>query len=369
MNQPDQSDLPSLITKALDEHEKIIVFTQEWAQIRKSILNDKRTEFSTNPFSHFKNESFVIKTWFKFPRISITDHYPPIIAIQKEGKQIVIKTDGSYQYNALHDQFTMQGIIHSLESSGDFGDIHLVKTFRILPDKYRTVIVYGKSTLEELIPFSGMDKIILVREEDLLRKVKFPIVSGLLKCFTETPDSAIGLEYLNFKTFLHPKTLESNLLFLEHSGCISKVRADEQKVIIHKKGTIPDDLEFHAIPEGEYKISTLVTHLRIQREDLFPLLKKYENNGLIFSYSPGNNVRLWKYNDELTYDLFRKTIDRMQEEAILLDEIINVGELAINRFLDQKIEQYCLREKAQAILLGEDGGLTEINPRSKSMAG
>jgi len=328
-------------------------------------VKGSRITFTKNPFFPIETENvFILKDHFSFPVLRRIDHLPPVLAAQKEGTPLIICPDGSYNYYLLHDQLTMQEISHTLETSGDKGRLHLMRVPSYV-EGYEKAVVYGSVPLDYLMCYHNLDLIVLVRNESIAT-VKLELIGALMDCFSEIPDSALSVEYLSIKTSAHPRSVLRALMFMEYSGCAKKVRADNRVVSIHKKGSIPDDLEFHSIPEGEHRVSALIRNLRIPREDLFTLLKKYEKKGLIFSYVPGPSLNLWGLKDEMTEEIYAQTVDTIMREEEFITNVENMGEFFLNNFLEERIQNHCLGNNVNAKIYSEDNSIS-LSPHSKKL--
>lgn len=409
-----ESPIPKLITEALKTHEKIIIFTQDpnvirdfiteepgrftvksseahWGgrllrhpKIQRGILadgvkasvvdegpadigidRDARIVFSKDPFREIPKNAFVIKDTFSFPKVRSEDHFPPILAIQREGQPIAICADGVGDFIRLHDQFVMQEIKHSLDGHQEVLAIHLMKRPSFITGIPKAV-VYGFVEIEELITLNLFDEIILVRPKEIPAFIKPPFIRKILQCFTDTPTMALSEEYIGFKTLSHPGSIKKALLFLERIGAVVRARMDTQRVVIHKKGAIPDDISFHAIPEGEHSVGSLMKQLRIPRENVISLLKRYEGNGLIFSYIPVRNHTLWILGQEVADDQYDPMLHRIYEEESVIARMISEGEATLNSILNEKIERHCTTHGTDAVLINF-GKVETISPKQREL--
>lgn len=412
--------LSKLITEALQKHSKVLVFTHNEEEVKKLFLdepgrwtiignenlwnrkgfdNEKVTtgqasegfkvglswerngdnpgfigtgnsqtqiivskQLSFHPSA--RGQYYIIKDWTPLPQIKIETHYPPLLAIQKEKTPLLIFCESKQHYYDLHDQFVMQEIDHSIQTSGEFKSIHLIYEPRYI-EKYPKVLIYGYKPLSALFPFHASDLLILVRPQDVHAPVKSDSFHTLLRCFAEAPESALSSDYIGLKTFMHPRTIEKMLLFLQRVGCVHKSYQDRSKIVIHKTKTIPNDIEFNLIPEGSFKINELVNYCRIPRASVFNMLKKYEGNGIVFSYSQSRLQTIWTFRKALTLESFQETWANLQQEEFLLKEWENIGEIAINRYLEEQIQTYCVASKRQAMIQGIDQQWNVIDPCGK----
>lgn len=352
------------IGKTLDGY-KIGLVNPESAEIglNARVANEK-IYFTKNPFDSIPEKTFIIKDHFSFPKLSKVSHFPPIIALQKEGRNLLLCPDGVHDYISLHDQFSMQGIEHSIETSGEIKAPHIVKSLSFMKD-FSGAVVYGYRPFEELFKLNNLEKIVLVRPLDFFHVIRFEKVQKVMRCFTEMAEFGISPEYIGFKTFLHPDTVTKILQFMNYGGFVQRLRTDGEMISIYKKGTAPDSIEFHSIPEGTFKIHALIKHLQIAREDLFPLLKKYEKNGLIFSYLPTNNLKLWKMSREMMQSDFQTLIQQMSQEQSMIEDFIGNEEEKTNAFLEDRIQKHCINKKSEAILFNS-GETIVINPNPQS---
>lgn len=407
--------LTKLITEALQKHDKVLVLTQDHKLVKDFLLDEpgrwnvtidprwwdkeefrdeKITEGKTKEgykvgidyegedgciserggrfiFScRYKNSSEknipIFKNHFTFPEIKKETNYSPILAIQKEEGPLCLIPESIHQYHLLHDQLTLQGITHSLDSSGDNKSVHLMKFPRYIKG-YKTAVVYGLRPMQELMCLHPFETVVIVQPEDVTAYYRLDVINTLAKCFNETPDCALSADYLNFKTFINPKTIERNLMIMEMAGCVTRVRTDSESIIIEKRGQAPDAIEYHAIPEGTWRISKLLNHLRLPREELLPLLKRYESNGLIFSYTNAPALKLWRWRADPIVNRLKQVIDFFHEDQILLNDLVKFGESALNRWIEKKIEDHCLSFHSQAVVISIDGRQTLINPAGAAL--
>lgn len=327
-----------------------------------------RILFTKNPLIELPEKTFIIKDHFSFPKLDKKAHLPPILAMQKIAKNIILCPDGIHSYLALHDQFCMQGIDHSLETSGEMKSTHLINAIDYLDSSaHEAVVIYGFKRFQQLFKLHNFDKLVLIRPYGALVGFNYEHVEKIYRCFSELPEFGLTSEFIGFKIVMHPKTVKKVLDFLSFAGSIIRVRTDQQQITIYKRGTAPDSLEFHSIPEGTFKIASLVKHLQISRADLFPLLKKYEANGLIFSYTPSDNTKLWALKKELTSGEFQDAMRTFAKEEALIEDFIGKEDEAVNSFLEERIQTYCLNNKSEAIF-HHAGDTVAINPTAKNFA-
>lgn len=335
--------------------------------IAKSNSSTGRILFCKNAFWDVQSFSFIVKDRFSFPKIKTTAHLPPIMAIQKEKPPIAIVCESAQQYHNLHDQLVMQEIDHSLDTSGEFKPIHLMLYPRYI-EGYDKAIIYGFKPVSAILPFHNFEQLIWVRQDDVRITVNWEKLQMLLRCFAEAPDSALSTDYFAMKTLLHPSTIDRNLLFLLRCGVVSRVLHNDAHVILHKNRAIPNDLDFAMIPEGEYSVQKLLTHMKIPREDLFPLLKRYEGQGLIFSYSPKRIASLWKFERELSREKFHESLEALQGEDLFLSDLIQIGEIELDRYLERTIQRHCLANNKTAVILQEEAEDCFVKGSSQSLA-
>lgn len=412
--------LAKRVTKVLKKHGKVLVFTQDEDEIRRFLIEepgrwnveineiywdksvfrnqlscegnlcegykfaigdnllcldggkvglDKNSDviFSKNPFRKITEKTFIIKDLISFPRIRREDHLPPILAIRKEGTPIVFKCDGIASYHALHDQFTMQGIDHSVFTSGEVKPIHL--TWKCLyGTKADKVVVYGLTPIHELAAFNDCRELIIVRPTEVVSAAQPGQIKAISRCFADTPTMALTADYIAFKTFLHPSSVKKALFFMHRAGSVVRVRKEESRIIIHKTGPMPKEIEYHSIPEGTYSISALVKHLRIQREGLFDLLKKYEGKGLVFSYAPTKAQTLWLWKKAVEDNQYETTLSEIQQEETLLTAMESGDDMILNVMLEDRIQKHCLGSGTEAEFVMFDQ-IIAISPRPHKFEG
>jgi hypothetical protein len=310
-----------------------------------------RLVFTKNPFFAPNHKSYIIKTELSFPPTSIEPHLPPLLAIQKNTDSgIVFINRSKHDYNGLHDQLIMQDIEHSLGSSGERKGIHLVWPPKFLEGD--NIILYDMKHCQELFAYHGFKAVTVVRNIDQNVNLKFDDLHRILSVFTEVPHSAINVDFIAVKVWLHPKTILKCMAFLVEAGCLAPVRTDDGRIQVYKKGPGPkNDALFHRIPEGEMSAYSLANHLQINRTELFSLLKGYEGSGIIFSYVIQKNQKLWKYIQELTREKYAETIERIRDTNVFLESLMSQGEKFLNSYLEEKIQRLCLERAFEAELV------------------
>lgn len=313
----------------------------------------KRIVFTKRPLIP-KKGSTIVKEYFSYPKFKIVDSYASLVAV-KNYPQLFIRAEDNVNYNFLHDQLSMAGVHHSVDTE-EPKDVMVSLSGR--PKPGMVALLYGFHSIMELMRFHECSEIILVNP---INNITPPLRSlqYIMAVFNENPASVLSTEYIAFRTMANPETVKKHLRFLMMSGCVKRARADNQQITINKKTSVKA-IEYQMIPEGTHTISKLISHLRIQRHELFPLLKKYEGD-LIFSYLPAVTTSFWVAIRDMTEATYFSSKERFQVEQQDLINLQLLGSQFINEKLDRMIERYCVSSKARATLW-RAGVCTVIDP-------
>lgn len=319
----------------------------------------KRLTITKNPFRPIQARSVVIKDFFLFPQINSADIYPPMtfIAANKNKKTAIISSDNKAFYD-LHNQLVMNDIPHGLNEDAQ---LSIFNSTSYIND-YDMVACYKRPIVPVLMPLHDCGSITIIGNRGITPKWEH--CETIMKCLAQTPMSAQTFEFLAYQTLLHPRTLKDTLNFLCLTGSVKEIYPNGDVVIIQKKGKAPDDLNFHAIPEGTWTVAHLISHLKIKKEELFKLLKQFEGNGLIFSYAPSPHKVLWTIGIELSQEKYAKTIQTLTLNNQWLSEMDVNATLFINRHVEKYAQLHAKNYGIKAYF-HKEGIIEVIDPIGK----
>ena len=317
----------------------------------------KRLTITNDPFCTLNG--VVVADELTFPKVELINSMNVLFAI-KHHPVVTIACENRAQYHAVHDQLSMLNIEHSLQSEEDVKNVHLTTNLVSAPG--RTLVLYGVLAISVLMKAHSSGKIVIIGERSPFIS-PYSALNSVLSVISEMSHSAVSMTYLSFQTLMSPAILKQALFMLRLMGCVKKVDVDEGRVVIQKKGEFPNDIEFHTIPEGTFTVRKLMSVLKVNREGVFPLLKKYENRGLIFAYNPAPGQTLYAIGDKvLEPQRYEAYTDAWRHNLSMLNDLERSGAEFLNRHLERCIEKH----GGGYIYRGNN--VREINPKGTSLS-
>lgn len=304
-----------------------------------------RVIFTKNPWFPTKHGDAVLKDWFRFPTIKIVDNKSYLHFIDFH-PSCFIKTESVHEYNRLHDLLSFQNIEHSTGFE-DFKSIHVAHSPRYTA-KHTALLYVGAELPQRMMGFHNCEEIYLVEDINMYR-MEYRELKEIEKIFIENPMMGIHPDFVAFRIGLHPASIKRMLNFLCLCGVLKKAHSDSQTITLFKMAKKEDEF-YDRIPQGTFTISTLAKHLRIDRQEVIPILKKYEVH---ITYVPASEKQLYIHVNGLNDTQYRKALDATTEMHRIYGELANNAERYINRYIETKIEKHCKESSSKAVLFAE----------------
>jgi len=304
-----------------------------------------RVIFTKNPWFKITNEDAVIGDRFRYPTIKIVNHNSYLHFIDFH-PSCFIKTESVHEQNRLHDLLSFQNVDHSTGFE-DFKTIHVGSTPRF-SDKHQSLLYVGADMPQMMMGMHMFKEIFLVEDLNMYR-MEYRDLKEIEKIFIENPMMGLHPEFVSFRIGMHPNNVKRLMNFLCLCGVLKKAHSDSQTITIHKLAKNQDEF-YDRIPQGTFTIGTLAKHLRIDRKDVIPILKKYDVH---ISFIPTNEKQMYIYANGLTDVNYKKAIDANSNMYRIYGEMAHDAEKFINRFIETKIEKHCKESNSKAVLLTE----------------
>lgn len=399
-----KGNIPKKITQLRDEYERVVVFTQDenlvldflvnqpgrflvgcnetyWDKPRHNKICDgalmpsfkvgvtqfnkpcdvgldrdgRDVVFTANPFFNLRRTDAIVKTKFRFPKVKHTPEFKLMDAYELL-KPVGILFESKQKLIKVHDWMIINDAKHSLTSEEEATVTLALHNERVSADKH--IYFTFNPNVEMLFPHFKNKEIYL--SDISFKHISYPVIKNIFQIFNEFQDCGITKEFISFRLSAHPSTITNTLEFLILSGCVKRAMSDKEVVTIHKKYIeSPDDM-LRMIPEGSWQVKQLMKHLKLQRESVFQVLKKYEGKGLNFSYVPKNDDEIFVAVKDLDNDAYSKTNEYLKLNSFFMNDLIESGENHINKWLESKIEKHCLATGTKAVLFA-DGQETTLN--------
>lgn len=145
---------------------------------------------------------------------------------------------------------------------------------------------------------------------------------------------------------MHSTTIANYMDILELSGIIKTVEADEKCVYITKKKHIDNDPLYYAIPEGTFSIKELMIALKVKREQVFQVLKKYEGN-LVFIFTPPKCLHYWKLMSEFNIERINNVFNKLITDSQIIDSI----NIDCQKLVNDMVQNFCQQNKKEAVFI------------------
>ena len=308
-------------------------------------VEGRRLTFTKNPLWPILKNSCVVVDLFNFPAIEHHDIYPPLTLISKlSGKTLAIVPSSPFAWSQLQNQLVLQDI-----NQGN--NLKLLRNVQFI-EGFQVVAVYKLPIVSHIMALDRTERVCLIGHKTPSTH-RIDRCEAIMACLARTPQSAVTFQWLALQTAIHPRNLLETLEFLVLIGCAREVHPDNEVVIIEKRGDQPEDLEFHSIPPGTWYVRQIAGHLKVDRDEVFPLLKKWENKGIVFSYAPSSHGTMWTVREALDRDRYRKAMDALDRNQERLTGLMAGGSGWLMHTLTQKAERHA-KEYRMAFYVGEE---------------
>lgn len=315
-----------------------------------------RIIFTKNVFFPVKKEDFVIMDHFDFPNIHINENISYLQFISTH-KSSYIKTNSKQHLWKMHDMLTFHGINHSIDEAIK-AEIHISDALAY-STHHDALLIYGIEHIQNMM-CAHQFKTIYVDANMRIYSMDFKDMKEIERLFLENNDCGMDLNYLSYRLGGNPTTLKRLLDFMFHCGTLAKAYPDDQHLTLQKIEK-NEDLFYQYIPEGTFAIRKLMKHLKCKREEVFPILKKYN---VRISFAPQSEREMFVLNSELNIEKFNQVLAWLNKTNLILSELATNATRWINSYLVSKIEKHCLTFQSTAMLF-RDGATETINPNGQ----